>query len=158
MITKNPKFLVLCSAVYSKYEHRAAQAFFFGSHIVSAIYTLYWDLVNDWGLLNWNSKNFLLRNELIYGHGTKNWIYYLAIIEDIILRFAWLAHYFLKANVLKTSLGSRIQIKSMLVDQACVINGCVVVNECFKIMADNQLVIKIWFITIECWDKPFILL
>ena len=106
----NREFSVLCSAIYSKYKHRAALTFWFGSHIGSAIYTLYWDLINDWGLLKLGSKNYLLRNELIYGHGSRNWIYYLAIIEDTILRFAWLAHHFLKTDVWKSSLGPRIHI------------------------------------------------
>ena len=101
---------VLCSAIYSKYKHRAALTFWFGSHIVSAIYTLYWDLINDWGLLKLRSKNYLLRNELIYGHGSRNWIYYLAIMEDTILRFAWLAHHFLKTDVWKSPLGPRIHL------------------------------------------------
>ena len=93
------KISVLCSAVYSKYKHNVSLAFWFISHGVSAIYTLYWDLINDWGLFKPNSKNYLLRDELIYGHGTQNWIYYLAVIEDSILRFAWVAHYFLETNV-----------------------------------------------------------
>ena len=100
--------LVLCSAVYSKYKNKVATAFWFLSHIVSAIYTLYWDLINDWGLLKRNSKNFLLRDELIYGHGLHNWIYYIAMIEDTILRFAWLVHYFLKTSVWQSAIGDAI--------------------------------------------------
>ena len=99
---------VLCSAVYSKYKHKISLAFWFLSHAISAIYTLYWDLINDWGLLKTSAKNFLLRDELIYGHGLHNWIYYLAMIEDTILRFAWLAHYFLKTNVWQSAIGHAV--------------------------------------------------
>ena len=101
-------FSVLCAAVYSKYKHKASLAFWFISHGVSAIYTLYWDLINDWGLFKSNSKNFLLRDELIYGHGAQNWIYYLAVIEDSILRFAWVGHFFLKTTVWTTSTGHAV--------------------------------------------------
>ena len=100
--------LVLCSAVYSKHKHKVAMAFWFLSHIVSSIFTLYWDLINDWGLLNRKSKNFLLREELIYGHGLTNWIYHIAMIEDTILRFAWLAHYFMKTSVWQSAIGHAI--------------------------------------------------
>ena len=99
---------VLCSAVYSKHKHNVAMAFWFLSHAISAIYTLYWDLINDWGLLKRKSKNFWLRDELIYGHGLNNWIYYIAMIEDTILRFAWLVHYFLKTNVWQSATGHAI--------------------------------------------------
>lgn len=42
----------------------------------------------DWGLLDRNSKeNFLLREELVYRFRA---YYYGAIIEDVIIRFAWI--------------------------------------------------------------------
>lgn len=39
----------------------------------------------DWGLLQINSKHFLLREELVF----YRWAYYLAAPVNIALRFAW---------------------------------------------------------------------
>lgn len=61
---------------------------------IHAVYTFIWDIYMDWGLLQ--SRN-LLRPKLGY---TRKSLYYLAIIEDFILRFAW---------SLKLSLGLHLQ-------------------------------------------------
>mgnify|MGYP002776795651 FL=1 len=44
--------------------------------------SLYWDLCIDWGLLNWNSKNYLLRDQLILKN--KN-IYFASMVCTITL-------------------------------------------------------------------------
>ena len=36
------------------------------------------------------NKTVQLRDELIYGHGSGKYIYFFAMIEDTILRFAWI--------------------------------------------------------------------
>ena len=64
------------------------------SSFVHAVYTFVWDIYMDWGLFQ--SRN-LLRPKL--GYSWKS-LYYLAIIEDLILRFAW---------SLKLSLGLHLQ-------------------------------------------------
>lgn len=61
---------------------------------VHAAYTFIWDIYMDWGLLQ--SKNLLRPN---LGYSWKS-LYYVAIIEDLILRFAW---------SLKLSLGLHLQ-------------------------------------------------
>ncbi|KAI4379172.1 hypothetical protein MLD38_005502 [Melastoma candidum] len=53
----------------------------------ATIYQLYWDFVRDWGLLQVNSKNPWLRNELLLRH---KYIYYLSMAINVILRLAWL--------------------------------------------------------------------
>ncbi|KAI9168656.1 hypothetical protein LWI28_000074 [Acer negundo] len=55
--------------------------------VSAAIVGTYWDLVYDWGLLNRKSKNRWLRDKLLVPN--KN-IYFLAILLNILLRFAWL--------------------------------------------------------------------
>ncbi|KAK0574007.1 hypothetical protein LWI29_016834 [Acer saccharum] len=55
--------------------------------VSAAIFGTYWDLVYDWGLLNRKSKNRWLRDKLLIPN--KN-IYFLAILLNILLRFAWL--------------------------------------------------------------------
>ncbi|KAK2636156.1 hypothetical protein Ddye_030948 [Dipteronia dyeriana] len=55
--------------------------------VAAAVVGTYWDLVYDWGLLNRKSKNRWLRDKLLVPN--KN-IYFLAILLNILLRFAWL--------------------------------------------------------------------
>ncbi|KAL5227099.1 hypothetical protein ABZP36_015364 [Zizania latifolia] len=50
-------------------------------------YQLYWDFVKDWGLLQVNSKNPWLRNDLILKSKS---IYYLSMGLNLVLRLAWL--------------------------------------------------------------------
>ncbi|XP_027361910.1 phosphate transporter PHO1 homolog 1 [Abrus precatorius] len=53
----------------------------------ATVYQLYWDFVKDWGLLQMNSKNPWLRNELML---RRKVIYYLSMGLNLILRLAWL--------------------------------------------------------------------
>uniref|UniRef100_A0A3Q3EFU5 Xenotropic and polytropic retrovirus receptor 1a n=1 Tax=Labrus bergylta TaxID=56723 RepID=A0A3Q3EFU5_9LABR len=54
---------------------------------ISSLYTLIWDLRMDWGLFDRGAgENTFLREEIVYPHKA---YYYCAIIEDVILRFAW---------------------------------------------------------------------
>ncbi|WJX93407.1 Phosphate transporter PHO1 1 [Trifolium repens] len=54
---------------------------------VSTLYQLYWDFVKDWGLLQMNSKNPWLRNELVLRRKAS---YYFSMVLNITLRLAWL--------------------------------------------------------------------
>uniref|UniRef100_A0A0E0JD84 SPX domain-containing protein n=1 Tax=Oryza punctata TaxID=4537 RepID=A0A0E0JD84_ORYPU len=53
----------------------------------ATLYQLYWDFVKDWGLLQPNSKNPWLRNDLILKSKS---IYYLSMGLNLVLRLAWL--------------------------------------------------------------------
>lgn len=64
------------------------------SSFIHAVYTFVWDIYMDWGLFQ---SRDLLRPKL--GYSCKS-LYYLAIVEDLILRFAW---------SLKLSLGLHLQ-------------------------------------------------
>ncbi|KAK0574108.1 hypothetical protein LWI29_018198 [Acer saccharum] len=55
--------------------------------VAAAVVGTYWDLVYDWGLLNRKSKNRWLRDKLLVPNKK---IYFLAILLNILLRFAWL--------------------------------------------------------------------
>jgi len=70
------------------------------SSIIHAVYTFVWDVYMDWGLFH--SKD-LLRPTIIY-----RWkvLYYLAIVEDLLLRFAW---------SLKLSLGLQLRANVNLI-------------------------------------------
>ncbi|SCZ99268.1 BZ3500_MvSof-1268-A1-R1_Chr3-1g05915 [Microbotryum saponariae] len=58
--------------------------------VTNSCYTATWDIVMDWSLLQKNSKNFLLRNEL--GFRDQKWAYYVATVVNIILRFSWVIY------------------------------------------------------------------
>ncbi|KAL4383715.1 hypothetical protein GQ457_15G005550 [Hibiscus cannabinus] len=53
----------------------------------ATVYQLYWDFVKDWGLLQLNSKNPWLRNELML---RRKFIYYISMGLNFLLRLAWL--------------------------------------------------------------------
>ena len=67
---------------------------FFIYHIIAGIasqsYMLFWDIYVDWGLGNFKSKNFFLRNKIVY----PKYMYYFAIVVDMILRFSWISNFF----------------------------------------------------------------
>lgn len=54
---------------------------------IATVYQLYWDFVRDWGLLQFNSKNPWLRNELML---RQKIIYYFSMGLNLVLRLAWL--------------------------------------------------------------------
>eukprot|EP00088_Acartia_fossae_P050392 TRINITY_DN5647_c0_g1_i1.p1 TRINITY_DN5647_c0_g1~~TRINITY_DN5647_c0_g1_i1.p1 ORF type:complete len:447 (-),score=55.59 TRINITY_DN5647_c0_g1_i1:631-1971(-) len=61
---------------------------YFCNKMVQTIYSYYWDIVMDWGLVvfkcgipAWSNRR------LMYKH---RWIYVLAMVEDLVLRFCWL--------------------------------------------------------------------
>ncbi|KAL6847743.1 hypothetical protein ACP4OV_021871 [Aristida adscensionis] len=53
----------------------------------ATVYQLYWDFVKDWGLLQANSKNPWLRDELVLKRKS---VYYLSMGLNLVLRLAWL--------------------------------------------------------------------
>ncbi|XP_019254643.1 PREDICTED: phosphate transporter PHO1 homolog 10-like isoform X2 [Nicotiana attenuata] len=57
------------------------------SSVVAALANICWDIRMDWGLLQRNSRNFLLRDKLLLPHRSA---YYIAMILEVLLRFVWL--------------------------------------------------------------------
>ncbi|XP_039339334.1 xenotropic and polytropic retrovirus receptor 1 isoform X3 [Mauremys reevesii] len=86
-------FMVTFAALYSTHKdqnHSDTQVFFYlwiVFCLISSCYTLIWDLKMDWGLFDKNAgENTFLREEIVYPQKA---YYYCAIVEDVILRFAW---------------------------------------------------------------------
>ncbi|KAM8930957.1 solute carrier family 53 member 1 [Pelodytes ibericus] len=86
-------FMVTFAALYRTHKernHSDVQVFFYlwiFSYFVSSCYTLIWDLKMDWGLFDRNAgENTFLREEIVYPQKA---YYYCAIIQDVLLRFAW---------------------------------------------------------------------
>lgn len=63
------------------------RAFFIFFATVNSTYCYIWDIMMDWSLLEFGSKNFLLRNQLTY---KVKWPYYSAMVIDLVLRFNWI--------------------------------------------------------------------
>ena len=80
------------SAVLSKYKTSWALTLFIISHVIGTGATLYWDLFNDWGFFR-PGEDFPLRKQKVLDHDL---IYYLAILQDIVLRLAWTVPLILK--------------------------------------------------------------
>uniref|UniRef100_A0AC11DX65 Xenotropic and polytropic retrovirus receptor 1 n=1 Tax=Ovis aries TaxID=9940 RepID=A0AC11DX65_SHEEP len=84
-------FIVLnITLVLAEQRHSDTMVFFYlwiVFCVISSCYTLIWDLKMDWGLFDKNAgENTFLREEIVYPQKA---YYYSAIIEDVILRFAW---------------------------------------------------------------------
>ncbi|KAK9054014.1 hypothetical protein SSX86_025089 [Deinandra increscens subsp. villosa] len=54
---------------------------------IATIFSTYWDIVVDWGLLRRNSENPWLRDKLILPSTS---IYFIAMVLNVILRLAWM--------------------------------------------------------------------
>ncbi|XP_062206244.1 phosphate transporter PHO1-1-like [Phragmites australis] len=72
---------------YEKDKSLASLTLLVAVSSTATVYQLYWDFVKDWGLLQANSKNPWLRNELILKRKS---IYYLSMGLNLVLRLAWL--------------------------------------------------------------------
>lgn len=71
---------------------------------LNSVYSAIWDVFMDWSLLQMDSKNKLLRNNLGYKH--KNFLYYCAIVIDVILRFQWVFYVFFPRTIQHSALTS----------------------------------------------------
>jgi xenotropic and polytropic murine leukemia virus receptor xpr1, putative (fragment) len=85
-------FSVLAKSTQDSYTNSIENPFFLLwilSMVVSSCYTYIWDVKMDWGLFESNSDQIeypFLREEIVYSSPI---FYYIAIIEDLILRFGW---------------------------------------------------------------------
>ncbi|EDV54605.1 xenotropic and polytropic retrovirus receptor 1 [Drosophila erecta] len=58
--------------------------------LVSSIYSMFWDLLMDFGLFRvWKGGNLFLRDNLVY----PRWFYYFVIVENTLLRFVWILEF-----------------------------------------------------------------
>ncbi|CAG9835977.1 unnamed protein product [Diabrotica balteata] len=66
------------------------------SQVLSSTYAYTWDIKMDWGLFDKSAgENKFLREETVYSSKV---FYYFAIVEDLILRFAWAVSLYLTEN------------------------------------------------------------
>ena len=69
-------------------ENITTEAIFITCAIVNSIYTIFWDIKLDWSLGNMSAGG--LREDLTFRK--QPWIYWVAMIEDAILRFNWIMY------------------------------------------------------------------
>ena len=81
-------FLVtIFSFLYYRYDSSVFLYLWLVFAIISTIYSYFWDLKMDWGLLDRSQyKNYLLRKELSYNNKR---FYYSAMLMNLILRMSW---------------------------------------------------------------------
>lgn len=63
---------------------------------LNSVFSSVWDIVMDWSLGQFQSKHFLLRDELFY---RRPLYYYTAMILDVILRFQWIFYVFFSSQL-----------------------------------------------------------
>jgi hypothetical protein len=91
-------FKIGFAALLGRYDNNIWFSLWMVSTVISSCYTLTWDLKMDWGFLESEADNKLLRDEIVYSNPV---YYYLAIAQDVLLRFAWLAEFYLTKHVIK---------------------------------------------------------
>jgi hypothetical protein len=91
-------FKIGFAALLHHYNNNIWFSLWMVSTVISSCYTLAWDLKMDWGFLESEADNKLLRDEIVYSNPV---YYYLAITQDVLLRFAWLAEFYLTKRVTK---------------------------------------------------------
>ncbi|GAD98532.1 signal transduction protein Syg1 [Paecilomyces variotii No. 5] len=74
-------------SLYRIHKYTRYQALFITFAFVNAIYTSVWDIAMDWSLCNPYAKNRFLREILAF---RKAWIYYVAMVLDVVVRFNWI--------------------------------------------------------------------
>jgi len=54
---------------------------------ISSFYSFAWDTIMDWGLFSFESRNWLLRDNLMYERPV---LYYFAVVSNLLMRMTWL--------------------------------------------------------------------
>ncbi|KAI3784854.1 hypothetical protein L1987_43961 [Smallanthus sonchifolius] len=78
---------VVSRAIYTQNRGTTLRIIAASTSGVATIFSTYWDLVMDWGLLCRNSENPWLRDKLILPSKS---IYFIAMVLNVILRLAWM--------------------------------------------------------------------
>lgn len=79
--------------------HYRAMLIVFGS--MNGLVSAAWDLLMDWSLFQFHSKNFLLRDELTYKRKS---VYYTAMVIDVILRHQWVCYALFKRHIQQSAI------------------------------------------------------
>lgn len=69
----------------------------------NSVFSSIWDILMDWSLFQFDSENFLLRDELAFGNP---YFYYFAMVIDVILRFQWVFYVLFPNNIQQSAITS----------------------------------------------------
>lgn len=69
----------------------------------NSVYSSIWDIVMDWSLFQFDSKHFLLRDEITFKYPSA---YYLAMVTDVILRFQWIFYVLFPTQIQQSAITS----------------------------------------------------
>jgi len=78
---------VWLSFMFRSSNNNITKSFWICGQTFSSTYSFLWDVLMDWSLLQLDSQNYLLRDELNFKNHA---IYYYAIVSDGLLRFSWI--------------------------------------------------------------------
>mmetsp|Transcript_123173 Transcript_123173/g.241631 ORF Transcript_123173/g.241631 Transcript_123173/m.241631 type:complete len:753 (+) Transcript_123173:122-2380(+) len=85
-------FMKLCVIIFGAYPPQDPYSvgfmrWYVPLHILSTLYSCYWDVANDFGLMKFNSSKPLLRKVVLYKD--TEYFYYIVLTLNPILRFFW---------------------------------------------------------------------
>lgn len=69
----------------------------------NSVYTSIWDILMDWSLFQFDSKYFLLRDEITFKSPK---VYYAAMIFDVVLRFQWVFYVLFPKQIQQSAITS----------------------------------------------------
>ena len=75
-------------STYRVYENDVTQALFITCATINSIYCIFWDIKIDWSLGSVSSG--FLREDLAFKE--HKWMYWVAMVEDVLLRCNWIAY------------------------------------------------------------------
>jgi hypothetical protein len=70
---------------------------------INSIYSSIWDILMDWSLFQFDSKYFLLRDEITFKSPN---VYYIAMVIDVILRFQWVFYVLFPKQIQQSAITS----------------------------------------------------
>ncbi|KAL3694722.1 hypothetical protein R1sor_008373 [Riccia sorocarpa] len=77
---------VVMKTFYGREASRFSLNAYIFSSVIATVYQTYWDIVMDWGLLDWKSHNRWLRDKLVL---EKTYLYYISMGTNVLFRLAW---------------------------------------------------------------------
>jgi hypothetical protein len=85
-------FLNICVIVFGAYPPQnplttAYMAWYIPLYVISTLYSCYWDVANDFQLLQFHSSRPLLRDKILYEDA--EYFYYIVLVINPLLRFMW---------------------------------------------------------------------
>lgn len=70
---------------------------------MNSVYSSIWDVVMDWSLFQFDSKHFLLRDEITFKLPS---VYYAAMLADVVLRFQWIFYVLFPTQIQQSAITS----------------------------------------------------